>query len=65
MEGIADHDCGHGEAAAETGDGAKVFARVAAALQREDGLGGEAEFVADGNTDAFAADIEAEIAGMG
>jgi hypothetical protein len=64
VEGVSDDDADDGKAAGETGEGAEVVAGDAAAgalaLEGEDGLGGEAEFVRDGNADAAVADIEAE-----
>ena len=51
------------------GERAEIFAGDAAgaafALEREHRLGGEAEFVRDGDADAAVADVEGEIAGFG
>lgn len=65
MQGVADYDAGDGEAAGEAGDGAQVFAGVAARFEGHDGLGGEAERIRDGDADAFCSDVEGEIAGFG
>lgn len=65
MERVADDDGGDGETAREAGDGTKVVAAVAVDFEREDRLGGEAEFIGDGDTDAFDAYIEAEVARRG
>lgn len=69
MQGVADDDGDDGEAAGEASEGAEVVAggafAAAFAFERKDGLGGEAEFVGDGDADAGVADIEGEIAGDG
>ena len=69
MDGIADDDGGHGEAAREARQGAQVFSgdggRGATALEREHRLRREAQLVGDGHADASVADVEAEIAGFG
>jgi hypothetical protein len=62
VQGVADDDADDGEPAGETRDGTEVFARVAAGFEGQDGLGGEAEFVRDGDADAFGTDVEGEIA---
>lgn len=61
-EGVADDDCGNVVTAAKAGDGAEVFARVAAALESEDGLRGEAELVRDSYADALGTYVEGEVA---
>ena len=63
MEGVADNDARDRVAAGEAGDGAEVFAGVAAAEEGEDGLGGEAKLVRDGDADAAGADVEGEKTG--
>ena len=63
MQRIADDDGGAAVFAEETAEGSEVLLRIFAD-QGEDGLGGEAEFVGDGDTDAAAAEIEAEEAGL-
>jgi hypothetical protein len=65
MEGIADHDSHHAEAACEAGQGAEVLAGVVAPLQGENGLRGEPELVRDGHADAFGPNVETKIAGVG
>jgi hypothetical protein len=65
VERIADHDSHYAETAAETGQGAEVFARVVTPLQGEDRLRGQPELVGDGHADALGADVETEIAGVG
>jgi hypothetical protein len=72
--GLGANVAGHIEGIAEDDGGAAVFAQQAAkgfkvlllifADQGEDGLGGEAEFVGDGDTDAAGAEIEAQEAGF-
>ena len=56
----ANHQPGNAEAAGQTGQGAKIVAAVETALQRENGLGGEAKLVGHGDADAAIAHIEAE-----
>jgi hypothetical protein len=63
VERVADDDADAVETAAETGEGAEIVFRVALAGEGEDGLGGEAELVRDGDADAFGADVEGEVAG--
>jgi hypothetical protein len=53
------HDC---KAAAEAGQRTQVVAAVVLALQRQNRLRCQAQFVRDGNADAAVADVEAEIA---
>jgi hypothetical protein len=65
MDGVADDDGGDGVAAGEAGDGAEVVAAVAMGFEGEDGLGGDAEFVGDGYSDAPGANVEGEVAGWG
>jgi hypothetical protein len=62
MDGVADDNGGDRETAGETGERAEIFALVAAAFKRENGLRGETELVRDRNADAAVADVEAEIA---
>jgi hypothetical protein len=68
VDGVADHNAHHGKAAGEAGEGAEVVAGDAGAdafaLESEDGLGGEAQLVGDGDADASVADVEAEKTGM-
>jgi hypothetical protein len=64
MERIADHDANDGKTPGETGQGAQVVVTVVVALQSEDGLGREPQFVGDSDADAAIADVEGEIAGM-
>ena len=45
MHGVADYDAHHAEAAAETCEGAQVLTLVVLALQCQDWLGGQPEFV--------------------
>lgn len=63
VDGVADDDGGDGEAAGEPGEGAEVVAGIAMTLKSEDRLGGEAEFVRDGDADAAVTDIEGEVSG--
>ena len=65
MDGIADDDGCNGEAPAETGQRAQVFAVVVTALDGEHGLRREAELIGDGDADAAVADVEAEITMLG
>lgn len=62
LERIAHHDSGNLVAAAQAGQGAKVFARIAAARESQDGLRRQAELVGDRDADAFGTDIEREVA---
>lgn len=62
VQGKANHDSGHLEPAAEPRQGARVLMAAVAALQRENGLGGEAEAVRDSHANAAVADVEPEIA---
>lgn len=62
MKGISYHDPRDPEAAGEAGDGAEVFARVAMAVEGEDRLRGEAEFVRHGDADASGAQVKGEVA---
>jgi len=66
MDGVANNDAYDAKAAAEAGNRTEVVSgnarRWAATLQGQDRLGGEAEFVGDGDADAAVADVEAEIA---
>jgi hypothetical protein len=64
VERIADHDANYGKTPSETGQGAQVVAAVMMALQSEDGLGREPQFVGDSDADAAIANVEGEIAGM-
>lgn len=65
MKRIADHNCGDIEATGKPGQRAQILARIAAPLQGEHGLGGEPQFVGDGDADAAVADIETEKTGLG
>lgn len=65
MQGVADHDARHGEAAGEAGDGTQIVAAVAAYFKGHHRLRGEAQLVGDGDADAFCSDVEGEIAGFG
>jgi hypothetical protein len=72
--GLGADIAGHIEGIAEDNGGAPVFAQEAAqgfevllcvfANQGEDGLGGEAELIGDGDADAAGAEIEAQEAGF-
>jgi hypothetical protein len=64
VEGIADEEDFDLVLADEAGDGFEVGAE-GGAVEGEEGLGGEAEGVGDGETDAAVADVECEGAGMG
>ena len=57
LERVAYHDAGNGVAAGKPGDGTQVVAAVAMNFEGENGLGGEAELVGNGNADALCADI--------
>lgn len=63
VEGLADHDAGDSKTAGQPGDGTKIFAGVAVPVEGKDGLSGEAEFVRDGDADAFGAEVKGEIPG--
>lgn|GEM_PF-4362859 len=63
MHGVADNNGHDSKAPGKTGDGAQILAWVAVALERENRLGGEAEFVRDSNANAAIANIEGEVAG--
>lgn len=60
MQRIADNNAGHIESPGQPRDGAQVFPPAAAALQRQNGLCGKAQFVGHGHPDAAVADVEAE-----
>ena len=62
MQGIAHHDARDTEAAAEASQRAEIVAAVVLALQRQNRLRGQAQFVRDSYADAAGADVEAEIA---
>jgi hypothetical protein len=62
VERMADHDSGYAEPPRQARQGAQVIARIAFPLQGEDRLGGEAQFVGNGDADAPGADVEAEVA---
>jgi len=62
MHGIAYHDSRDAKAAAEARQRAQVIALIVFALQRQNRLRGQAQFVGDSYADAAVADIEAEIA---
>jgi hypothetical protein len=64
VEGVADHNAHHLEAAAEPGQGAQVFAGIATPLQCQNRLSGQAQSVRDGYAYALGTNIETEIAGM-
>jgi hypothetical protein len=64
MHGIAHYYAHDGEAAAEARQRAQVVALVVVALQRQNGLRGQAQLVRDSYANAALADIEAEIARM-
>jgi hypothetical protein len=63
IEGIAEDDGRTAEFAKEAAEGFEVLVRIFAD-QGEDGLGGEAELVGDGDADTPAAEIEAQKAGF-
>jgi hypothetical protein len=63
VEGVADEDDFDVVLADEAGDGFEVGAE-GGAVEREEGLGGEAERVGDGETDAAVAYVERESAGV-
>jgi hypothetical protein len=62
VEGVADEEEFYFVLADEAGDGFEVGAEVGA-VEGEEGLGGEAEGVGDGEADALVADVEREDAG--
>jgi hypothetical protein len=62
MEGIADDDGGDLEAAREAGQRAQVFTAIVAALEGQNRLRRQTEFVRDSDADAPVADVEGEIA---
>jgi len=64
MQRVAHHNSRHAESPAEPRQRAQIVPELAAPLEREHGLRREAQLVGDGNADAAAANIEAEIAGM-
>ncbi len=64
VEGVADDGLGDVVLAEEAGDGLEVGAS-AGAVEGEDGLGGEAEGVGEGDADAAVADVEGGDAGGG
>ncbi len=64
MQRKADDETGDAEAAGKPGEGAKVFTEAGTAREGEDGLGGEAELVRDGDADAAIADVEGEKASV-
>jgi hypothetical protein len=66
VQGVSDDDNLDLVLADEAGDGFQVGAKVGfgcSAVQGEERLGGEAEWVGDGDADAAIADIESEGAG--
>lgn len=63
IEGVAEDDGGAAVFAQQAAEGFEVLFRVFAD-QGEDGLGGEAELVGDGDADTPAAEIEAQKAGF-
>ena len=65
VQRVADDDAGDGEAAGETREGAQVVAAIAVDFEGENGPGGEAKFIGDGDANAFGANVEGEIAGCG
>jgi len=65
MNGIANDDGDYAETAGEAGQGAKIVAGVAVDFKGENGLGGEAQFIGDGDADALGADVKGEVAGNG
>ncbi len=65
MSGQADDQADAAVAATESGQGAHVIARIGLSVEGEDGLGGEAEWIRDGNADALVAHVEAEEARSG
>jgi hypothetical protein len=68
VEGVADEEGVDVMLADEAGDGFEVGAEVGlggGAVEGEEGLGGEAEGVGDGQADALVADVEREDAGWG
>jgi len=64
VEGVADEEGFDFVLADEAGDGFEIGSERGA-VEGEEGLGGEAEGVGDGETDAAVADVEREDAGMG
>jgi hypothetical protein len=64
VEGVADEEDFDVVLADEAGDGLEVGAE-SGAVEGEEGLGGEAEGVGDGEADAAVAYVERESAGMG
>ena len=63
VEGVADEEEFDVVLADEAGDGFEVCAE-GGAVEGEEGLGGEAERVGDGETDAAVADVQREDAGV-
>ena len=64
MERVADEEDFDLVLADEAGDGFEVGAE-GGAVEGEERLGGEAEGIGDGETDAAVTDVESERAGMG
>lgn len=58
---MAHHNGGYAKPPRQARQRAEVFAEIAFPLQRQDGLGGEAQFVGNGYADALCADVEAEV----
>jgi hypothetical protein len=65
VQGIADHNACDRISTREPGERAEIFARIAAARERHDGLRGQPQLVRYGNADAPVADVECEVAGVG
>ena len=65
VQRVTDDDAGNGESAGETGDRTQVVAGIAVDFEGENGLGGQAQFVRDGDANAFGAKVEGEVAGRG
>ncbi len=64
VQRIANHDACHTETPGEAGQGAEIVAGVAPALQGKDGVGRDAQFIRDGDTNAAIADVETEVPGL-
>jgi hypothetical protein len=64
MQWIANHDAGHGKTPGQPRQGAQVVAAIVVALQREDRLGRDSQFIGDSHADAAIANVEGEVAGM-